>query len=538
MTKGQHLIGKVVGGCVLEKELGHGGSSAVFLAYQGTAEQKVAVKVFLPHSTMETKVLKDFYKRFLLEAEAVSELDHPNILPVYSYGEEDGLPYIIMPYVEGGTLQEYLSTHGPLSLTEAELYLEQIAAALDYAHEHGRVHCDVKPANILLDRDHHVMLSDFGIARVIEPDAPSQQNARPETLMGTPDYISPEQALGQRLDGRSDIYSLGVTLFTLLAGSPPFKASTSIAVALMHLHEPPPLLGLMRVEISPQIDRVMRKALAKTPEERFQTACEFSEAFSQAIKATKKEVVVSRQPVIRLRPVVAASRIFGLPRIALTIALVLLVAVGATVGLLASHLRQNDPASLKPGSSVTPAGGLTDRLINDPEDWPIGSAFFFKNGQYHIKNESAQGVALALYGDHQYANFSLTVTTSEVHGSHNSGDFYGVIFRATADQSHYYLFEVTPWGSPGYFFLRFDGKWQLLSYANAPSLKGGQNNTLTVEARGNSFAFFINNQSVGKAASDSLKSPFSSGEIGLCVEQQGTEVAFSNLQITVLPSKK
>ena len=149
--RGQQLIGKELGSCILEKLLGYGGSSAVFLAQQQTPQRKVAVKVFLPRTSMDTQMQRNFYTRFLHEAEAASELDYPTILPIYAYGEQDGLPYIVMPYMPGGTLADYVEKHGPLSLDEAQLYLEQLASALDYAHAHSCVHCDVKPANILLD---------------------------------------------------------------------------------------------------------------------------------------------------------------------------------------------------------------------------------------------------------------------------------------------------------------------------------------------------------------------------------------------------
>src|SRR6266581_3455600 len=256
VTRGQHLIGKRLGSCTLEKLLGYGGSSAVFLAQEDDPERKVAIKVFLPRVALDSQTQRDFYHRFLREAEAASKLDHSNILPVYSYGEEDGLPYIIMPYMPGGTLREYIAAHGCLTLHEAQWYLEQIASALDYAHEHGCVHCDVKPANILLDSDGSVVLSDFGIAHVMRRDIISEQSPTksPGTLMGTPDFISPEQALGQPLDGRSDIYSLGITLFYLLVGRLPFIADSTIAVALLQVHENPPALGLLRGDITPYTD--------------------------------------------------------------------------------------------------------------------------------------------------------------------------------------------------------------------------------------------------------------------------------------------
>jgi len=188
-TRGQHLIGRVISSCVIEQQLGYGGSSAVFLAQQQDPDEKVAIKVFLPRSHMDIQTEKDFYRRFLREAAAASKLNHPNILPVYSYGEQDGLPYIIMPYIPCGTLSEYLRRHGPLSLNEAQAYLEQIASALDYAHqEHGCVHCDVKPANILIDSDGSVVLTDCGIVDMMRDDGvAAQSHKHAGVLSGTPE---------------------------------------------------------------------------------------------------------------------------------------------------------------------------------------------------------------------------------------------------------------------------------------------------------------------------------------------------------------
>lgn len=556
-TRGQHLIGKEIGSCVLEKLLGYGGSSAVFLAQDRSSGEKVAVKVFLPRSTMDAQSRKNFYRRFLREAEAASELDHPNILSIYAYGEHNGLPYIVMPYMPGGTLSEYVARHGPLSLSEAQYYLEEIASALDYAHEHGCIHCDVKPANILLDETGHALLTDFGIAHLLQTDTPAVQQSMksPETLMGTPDYISPEQALGQQLDGRSDIYSLGVTLFFLLAGNPPFQAESSIAMALMHVHEPAPLLGLIRSDVTEQIDRILGKALAKWPEERYQTAGEFSKAFAEAVvRAAHPDQVAftdlpagvhapggsnggakappALRPIVRIKPL--AKRSFQFSRIVVAVSLLLLIIIGSVTAAIIVNVR----SSLQPRVHAPPTSKKLDLLVDDQDDWPWpkgNDTFFFdSNGRYHIRNTSRQTLALAFYGTYVFTNFRLTVTATQMVGTHN--DYYGIVLRAAADESHYYLFEVSASEGGQYAFWRFDGQWHWLAGGGVPSfnVKLGQRNILTVEARRNTFTLFISGKSLGKPVPDPFSHPYLSGEVGLCVDAKNSEVAFSNLQIDKL----
>lgn len=549
-TRGQHLIGQEIGSCILVKLLGYGGTSAVFLARSCSTDEIVAIKVFLPRSTMDKQMQRNFYHRFLREAQAASELDHSNILSIYSYGEHQGLPYIIMPYMPGGTLSEYVAKHGPLSLGEAQKYLEQISSALDYAHEHGCVHCDVKPANILLDGAGHVVLSDFGIVRLMQPDSGSAQQSMksPETLMGTPDYISPEQALGEPLDGRSDIYSLAVTLFFLLAGSPPFKADSSIAMALMHVHETPPALGTIRVESTPQIDRIIAKALSKWPEERYQTAGEFSVAFAEAVAnadldgnakrrangfAAGTKAAAILKPIVRIKPIRKSS--FKPWRVILPLVLVLAVIIGSIMSVIIFN-------SLAAAHSQAQHSSNTeiDYLANEKDEWPISSTYFFLHNQYHIKNTSAQQVAMAFYsfGRYEFSNSRLTVTTSEVRGSQDDADYYGVVFRSSTDQSHYYLFEIATWMGGQYDFYRYDvqrdGKdpWHHLAFGPVPNFK--RSNVLTVVAKGKTFNLYVNQKALGNPIIDTMQPALISGEIGLSVEEQNTEVAFSQLHIDKL----
>lgn len=566
---------------MLERLIGYGGSSAVYVAQQHTPSRKVAVKVFLPRSTMDAETKREFYRRFLREAEVASQLDHPNILPIYSYGEQDGLPYIIMPYVSGGTLFEYIATHGPLSLQEALWHLEQIASALDYAHGCGCIHCDIKPANILLDGDQRIVLADFGIANVSATSTLKLSGERrfmteTNALMGTPDYISPEQALGQPLDGHSDIYSLGIVLFFLLTAQLPFKADSSIALALMHVHDPPPSLCLWRADVSPLVDEVIQKALAKSGADRYETAGAFSRAFAQAIeipfdsrsakqyearvegKAKERlfePVIAAPQPVVQVKKASALPKFsrrvhpprllqWG-PRFMLVASILLILLVGTTTTatfLLVQRLSLPGNTTKVPGppSSLTNNlnGANTDKLM-DKENWlNINSSYFYdKQQQYHILNKSS-GPVVSIYNNHQYQDFQLTVTLTFIRGDDSYGDYYGVVFRSSDDQSHYYLFEVLNEASVQYAFSRSDSNSSLqsLEAGNAPSMHtgAGKSNLLTIKALANSFTFWINGQQVGKAFTDTSKSALTVGYIGLYVEEQNEEVSFSHLYIDAI----
>ncbi|GCE27874.1 hypothetical protein KDA_33580 [Dictyobacter alpinus] len=569
-NRGQHLIGKMLGSCVLEKLLGYGGSSAVFLAQQQDPQRKVAVKVFLPRAGMDIRMQRDFYLRFLREAEAVSKLEHANILPIYSYGEQDGLPYIVMPYMPGGTLSEYMVKRGPLSLKEARWYLEQLAAALDYAHAHGCVHCDVKPANILLDSEGHVVLSDFGIARAMQPELVSDKKdaKSAEAVMGTPDYISPEQALGRPLDGRSDVYSLGVTLFFVLVKRLPFRADSTIALALLHVHEPPPSLALLRADVSPLLDRVVRKALAKEPSERFQSAGDLSRAFSAAIDAGEKRSQPARSPELTPfeseldftgpqtamtppRPVVRVKPLWSSPmkpskgkRVLLALAAVLVVVVTASLTLIFMH---NNSGPTAPPIVVqhSTATAIPTLMPNNPlqliKKWPQSQNFFFDdNHQYHVKNTQVKSAMFARFRDYQVQDFKLSVTMLEVGGKKDGPDFHGVMFRTAIDQSFFYLFEISPYDDQQYAFLRFSDTdkqqpWKTITSGRSPAIIGdeGKSNTIIIVAKGNAFSFVINGTPLMEKP---MVDPYATtaaqpGSIGLYVENQGVEVTFSNLSV-------
>ena len=299
----ESLLGARLGTCRLDRLIGQGGMGAVFLAQQERPHRQVAVKVLLPSVLLDSTQHHVFLARFRREADAIASLDHTNILPLFEYGEQEGLAYLVMPFVSGGTLRDqivFIRQGQPLALFQIASCLDQAAAALEYAHHHGVIHRDVKPANFLLHPDGRLLLSDFGIARLANPE-PEQQFSealsfsdassggvsltQTGVLMGTPAYIAPEQLRGGQLDGRADLYSLGAMTYELLTGVAPFVAETSILLAAKHLAEPPPPLLPLRPDLPEAAEQAVLRALAKAPEDRFQHAPDFSGAFRAALVA-------------------------------------------------------------------------------------------------------------------------------------------------------------------------------------------------------------------------------------------------------------
>ncbi|MFW5691555.1 MAG: serine/threonine-protein kinase [Chloroflexota bacterium] len=279
------LIGRMMGQFQIVEEIGRGGMATVYRALQQSMNRTVAVKV-LPRQMLHDP---GFYDRFVREVEVISALEHPHILPIYDYGQTDGLPFIAMRYLGGGSLEQRIR-RGALSLEEIEKPLRQVAQALDYAHQQGIIHRDLKPGNIMLDEGGNAYLSDFGIARVLGSDLTGSM------IIGTPAYMSPEQANGLPIDSRSDIYSLGIVLFELLTGRGPFQAETPMAVLLKHITEPIPPLRNFRDDIPPSVEAVVEKATAKDPDHRYIAAGEMAEAYSRALREGDINPAVSTWP--------------------------------------------------------------------------------------------------------------------------------------------------------------------------------------------------------------------------------------------------
>jgi len=271
----EDLTGKTLGQYQITGALGEGGMAAVYKAYQPGMDRYVALKILPRHFASDPQ----FVKRFEQEAKIIAKLQHPHILPVHDYGEQDGYTYIVMPFVDSGTLADWLQGE-PLPLRQIKSVMDQVGDALDYAHTQGVLHRDIKPSNVLLDERGNCLLTDFGIGKILTG---TTQLTRTGDVVGTPAYMSPEQGLGKGLDPRSDIYSLGVMLYEMITGRQPYKAETPMAVIIKHINDPLPPPRVLNPAVPEAVERVILKALAKDRDHRFSTPNEMVAALNAAI---------------------------------------------------------------------------------------------------------------------------------------------------------------------------------------------------------------------------------------------------------------
>ena len=275
-------VGENVGTFRVMEQLGQGGMATVFKAYHAALDRYVALKVLHPAFLGDG----DFIARFQREARVVAKLDHPNIVPVYDFAEHDKHPYLVMKYVEGETLKARLR-NGRLSNAEMVEIVRAVGAALTYAHAKGILHRDIKPSNVILSNDGQVHLTDFGLARIA---AAGESTISSDVMLGTPQYISPEQAIGKReLDEGTDIYSFGVLAYELVVGRTPFSADTPFSVVHDHIYTPLPLPTSINPAVGMHVERVLLKTLAKERADRFESVADFVTAFERAMKG--EEVV-------------------------------------------------------------------------------------------------------------------------------------------------------------------------------------------------------------------------------------------------------
>lgn len=321
--------GRTLGPYRIISRIGQGGMATVYKAYHAAMDRHVAIKV-LPSQLADSP---EFVARFQQEARTIAKLEHTHILPVYDYGETDGIMYLVMRYLDAGMLNDRIEA-GLIPLPEIDRLFTQLADALTYAHNRGVVHRDLKPSNVLLDAEGSVFLSDFGIAKILES---SQKLTATGGMIGTPAYMSPEQARGNVVDRRSDLYSLGIILYEMVTGRLPFEAETPMAVMLKQITADLPLPSSAKPDIPPAIEQTLLKALAKDPADRFASAAEFASAWKRALSPN----IEASPPIIRtgqvptrsaVRPATSKPRTSWLISLGAGLAACLCLAVGLSGG--------------------------------------------------------------------------------------------------------------------------------------------------------------------------------------------------------------
>ncbi|MBN2306349.1 MAG: serine/threonine protein kinase, partial [Anaerolineae bacterium] len=269
------FLSRKIGNYEIIERVGKGGMATVYRARQLNMNRDVAIKVLSADLAGNPHMVA----RFEREAQVIANLEHPRILPVYDYGHEDDFLYLVMRIVEGETLYQRLM-QGAVSLDEVVELVDQITSALDHAHARGVVHRDLKPTNVLLDKQGNVYLMDFGIAKLTMA---SQQLTATGAVMGTPSYMAPEQWRGEPVDGRTDVYALGVMLYEMVIGHVPFESETPFTLMYKHLHDTPPSPRELLPDLPENVEDVILKALAKSPDDRYQSAGELAQAFRAVV---------------------------------------------------------------------------------------------------------------------------------------------------------------------------------------------------------------------------------------------------------------
>ena len=265
----------------LERVLGKGAMGIVYEALDPKLKRTVAIKTILL-SQLDEETKKDFSQRFVREAHAVARLNHPNIVQVYDFGEQGGVAYLVMEFIQGNELKSALAANQVFDRNETVRIMCELLDALEFAHEAGVIHRDIKPANVMLDRQNRTKLTDFGVARLTDADRTNAERTQAGTMVGTPAYMSPEQIQGLRIDRRTDIFSAGIILYQFLTGQKPFTGDGAWTVAKKIIQDNPPTPSSLNLAVSPELDRVVAKALAKDPNQRFSNAREFAAALRRA----------------------------------------------------------------------------------------------------------------------------------------------------------------------------------------------------------------------------------------------------------------
>jgi eukaryotic-like serine/threonine-protein kinase len=415
----------------LEELVGTGGMSSVFRAHDTQLERRVAIKILHAHYADDPEYLE----RFRREARAVARLSHPNIVTVIDRGDDDGRQYIVFEHVEGENLKELVLRAGRLPVRRALELALAVADGLAFAHDHGLVHRDVKPQNVLLSREGEVKVTDFGIARSLHVEHGVTQTG---TVLGTGEYLAPEQASGKSVSPATDVYSLGVVLWELLAGDVPFVGENFVAVALRHVNEPPPSLRERRPDVSPRLEAAVERALAKDPARRFPSMAAFAEELRACLAEAEGETPapaddIAHTLVTAPRPIRPPARVRPRhPRRSrrrpLTYALLVLMAAGAAfaaVVLLGGGSHHGRPGGGGTGAAIRlhgvttydPRGDGTEQALGQqtaPRATDGNPATYWSTELYNTENwgNLKPGLGLVLDARRSVTLSRLTVQTS------------------------------------------------------------------------------------------------------------------------------
>lgn len=578
------MSGKTIARYELHSEIGRGGMAVVYLAHDPNFRRNVAVKL-VSVNLQDNPV---FRERFEREARLIAGIEHPAIVPVYDFGEQDGQLYLVMRHMAGGPLSNKIK-EGRLSLGYAAGILSQIAPALDAVHARGIVHRDLKPGNILLDGFGHPAISDFGIAHLTAATSDLTGSA----VIGTPTYMSPEQVRGDDdLDGRSDVYALGVILFEMLTGRGPFHAATPLSAALKHLTDPIPSLRAARADLPVEVEQILNKALAKDRDDRYARATDLARALEAAVDALPASVVNDTGPAPRgeaatevdlaneaavpaavVFPSEGAASTPGIPPMSTpartgTSAVrktspppwrVFALLGGGALGLLLlcsalgvfgtwAGLKGFFPAptlTALPTSTAAPAPDPTEPVqappvilysddFSDPQSgWPnmetTQGAYSYRTDGYHIIVEENGAVLWAKTGRSD-GDARLQVDARPL-GEGVMG-YYGLLCRIQ-DAGDFYYFVVHTRGSfnigkykGGAFQPLYSGNWQ----ASEAILPGNQANRLAADCSGSRLRLTVNGALLGEVTDADFTSGFS-GIVAAALDERGAEVLFNDFLI-------
>ncbi|GAB4439353.1 MAG: hypothetical protein Kow0031_21230 [Anaerolineae bacterium] len=564
------LSGKTIGKYQLHESLGSGGMASVYRASQMPLGRTVAVKVLHPHLTQQ----ESFRSRFLREAKAVASLRHPHIVQMYDYDFQDGVCYMALEFLDGGSLEEQLAalatqSRGPVPLPpqEALPIIRQMAGALDFAHKQRVIHRDIKPANMMRTSDGRTVLTDFGIATVLHETRLTVDGG----TSGTPSYMSPEQALGERGDERSDIYSLGAVLYELVTGRLPFEADTLYGLIMMHVNEPPPPASQVNPDVPPVVEQIIQKAMAKNPDDRYQTAADL-----EAVEAGRAvEIVLPQAGSNRAGPQASARKavwMWGVAAAALVLALGVVAmlfsgdssrrqtgaqtataqaealaeaqvamestaeaaqaamqATSATATAQAVAAFEEEPDFTRSMAAETQADEpFADDFEANTAGWPITQSPVSRqlvDGAYQILvTEPDRAVSTVPDRLKTYDKFRYALDAVLVDGQPESG--YGLVFHRRNGEN-YYVFAVNGLRQWSVWRLA-DGAWQELR--NLPGgeqwtpseavLPPGESNRLQIEVNHDTFTLFVNDQMLHQLSDPNV--PVGGGLVGMYVASSRT----------------